>query len=537
MLKRIRSPRRLMATSLAVAFFCLYLLNGVFILSSRAPADPERLRLWLSGGMVLYAMYHGLRCVWSSQSVADLELTPAEDLWLGGAPVRRSSLAIYHVGSMVVPSMLKTALLVVVLAMDVRHVSLLAVGVFCSLVLLEIIRLIIARWSSGIDQRQRKWFRVAVTCVAGAAAIQVFTRMIAITPMGSPTLVYLLNGVRAMGQTAASEWVQWMSVPWLASANLAVHGSVGFISVANLMIAIGTLPLAILLLVRVDRWSHEAVLKRERNRLAAGEYITQRDSWSEVAHAEPKRWRQLLVRLAPNRAGDAIAMMSRQWVSVVRYRGTILFSFALPTLLCLSPLATGQENEQWLFVVGGIAMCTMLLAPPALRIDFRRDLKRMLLLRSLPVNPMSMVIGQLALPVLITWMYQWFTLAIAVIVVGPGLAQTLMWTSVLSALAVFTFAVENAMFLAYPHHEHAEGVAMMIRAKLTFLGKATIIALSVGMLVAWAVFCRSAVPSAIVTIVFVAGAMAASWLAAILALFVAQVCWRRYDLCHDIPPS
>ena len=71
MLHRIRSPRRIIATSLAGLFFLLYLLNGIFILSAREPADPERLCLWLSGGMVIYAIYHCVRCAWS-ENVADL---------------------------------------------------------------------------------------------------------------------------------------------------------------------------------------------------------------------------------------------------------------------------------------------------------------------------------------------------------------------------------------------------------------------------------------------------------------------------------
>ena len=80
------------------------------------------------------------------------------------------------------------------------------------------------------------------------------------------------------------------------------------------------------------------------------------------------------------------------------------------------------------------------------------------------------------MPVAITWTYQWVTLMIAAWVTCPGWSQVLMWTGLLNALAVFTFAVENALFLAFPHHERAEGIAMMVRAKLTFLGKATVIA-------------------------------------------------------------
>jgi hypothetical protein len=449
----------------------------------------------------------------------------------------RSSLAVYHVGSMVLPALLKSLLLTVVLAMDVRHVSLLVTGAFSALVLLEIIRLIIARWSAGLGPSQRQGFRVAVTLIAAAAGLQVVSRLIAMTPMGSPMLVYLINGFQALGQTASSDVVYWLSFPWMAAAHLAVHDTSALATILSLVIALGSLPLAIIALVHVDQWSQRAIFRREQRRLAEGQFTSGRRWTGEWTPPEPNRWSQSLARWTPAWAAEAIAIMSRQWVSVVRYRGTIAFSFAVPTLLCLSPLATGRQIEQWLFVVGGIAMCTMLLAPPALRIDFRRDLKRILLLRSLPVHPLSMIVGQLALPVLITWCYQWLTLIVAAIVISPGWPQWLMWTAMLNALAVFTFAAENAMFLAYPHHEHAEGLAMMIRAKLTFLGKAIVMAIAAGLLVGWAMWCRASLPPSVMTIVFVTGSLAASWSGAAAALWVAKTCWRRYDLSCDIPPA
>ena len=220
-----------------------------------------------------------------------------------------------------------------------------------------------------------------------------------------------------------------------------------------------------------------------------------------------------------------------------RYRGTIVFSFVVPTLLCLSPLATGQDTEQWFFVVSGIALCTMLLAPPALRIDFRRDLKRMLLLRSLPIKPASMVIGQISLPIMITWLYQWLTLAIAAAVTQPGWPQFIGWTGMLSALAVITFATENALFLAYPHHQSNEGIAMMIRAKLTFLGKASAIALALAALVIWATICKQCLPQTIIAPIYVGGALLAAWGAAAASIIAATCCWRRFDLAIDTPPE
>lgn len=206
-------------------------------------------------------------------------------------------------------------------------------------------------------------------------------------------------------------------------------------------------------------------------------------------------------------------------------------------LLCLSPMLTGRVGNQWAFVVAGIALCTMLLAPPALRLDFRRDLKRMLLLRSLPLRPIHAVLGQLTFPVLITIAFQWVTLTIAAIVLGPGWSQILGWGGMLAALAVFTFAMENALFLAYPHHENAQGLGMVVRANVMFLGKATLIAAAVGALLVWVQVCKTVFGDPISTSVYVLGSVTGTWLMAAAALLVTAWCWSRFDISSDLPPE
>jgi hypothetical protein len=349
--------------------------------------------------------------------------------------------------------------------------------------------------------------------------------------------MYVLNGFRSLGQTAASDMVQWLSLPWVAAANLTVTEQYRPLTLLQLIATAAVWPLAIGLLVRVDAWSVAAGLRREQQRLASGKFQRHRSHRESKLVFTASRFREIVDRKAPRGAADAVAVISRQWVSVSRYRGTILFSFLVPMLLCLSPLVTGQVTQQWFYVVGGLALCTMLLAPPALRIDFRRDLQRMLLLRSLPVKPLSMVLGQLALPILITCAFQWVTLVIAAAITQPGWLQLFLWTAMLSALSVFTFAVENALFLAYPHHERSEGVAMMIRAKLTFLGKASVIALALGLLAAWSILCRDSLPGPIATATYVTGALTATWAIAAIGLAAATACWRRFDLACDLPPE
>lgn len=535
--QRMRSPRRFIASGVAAVFLCVYVLNGFFILASRRTADPESLRLWLSGGMVLYLIYHAVRCVWTDKQV-DLEYTAAENLWLGGAPLKRSTVAAYKVNTVLFSALLKTFFLTIVLSPDVQHAGFLAVGVFAALVLLETVRMVWQRFVGGLSRRHLIGARIALSAVAGAAILQCFGQLASITPSGSEPGRYVLNSFRAIGCVASCDVVQWLALPWRPAALLATTHAITSHTAVQLLASAMLVPSAIFALVRVDGWAGASTLRRERARLAAGDYRT-----AGALDENAGDWlgndglAERIEAFVPHRLRDSVALLWRQALSIRRYSGTILFSFLVPTLLCLSPLLTGRIGNQWAFVIAGIALCTMLLAPPALRLDFRRDLKRMLLLRALPLRPIHTVLGQLTLPVLITIAFQWTTLGIAATVVGPGWPQLVGWGGMLSALAVFTFATENALFLAYPHHENAQGFGMVVRANVMFLGKATLIAAAVFALLIWVSICQSLFSESLSVPMYVLGAVSGTWILAAGALFVTAWCWRRFDISADLPPE
>ncbi len=533
-LERICSPRRIVATLLAGVFLVAYVMYGILVLSNRAPASPDHLRAWLSGGMVLYAFYHAVRCVWT-ESMVDLEMTPAERLWLGGGPLHRSSLATYRITNIVSATAIKTLLLTIVIARDVQHVELLILGVFCSLLLLDTVRQILVRIASGLSDVNRRRAKAVSVIMVTAVTLQVIAKVTAMTPMGSPTWLYLIHGFYSVGELAQSVVIQAFAVAWIPMASLAVASSYSVWTPIAIVCIGMTILFAVRVLVWADRWalmqsrSQEQSLLRELDRSYGNRGVARR--------ATENRSLDINVLCGHPRLSATAALLARQYQSVRRYRGTILVSFVIPTLLCLSPLVTNQVMEQWFYVVSGIALCTMLLAPPALRLDFRRDLLRMQLLKSLPVKPLSMVVGQLTLPILITWIFQWVTLTIAALVVHPGWVQWLLWTLLMAAFAVFTFAAENALFLVYPHHAHQQGLGMMLRAKLTFLGKAGVIAASLALLVIWAGMCKSILPESLYTLGFVGGAIAATWSIAAVSVLVTAMCWRRFDLSFDLPPQ
>ncbi|GAA5507106.1 hypothetical protein [Novipirellula caenicola] len=533
-LDRICSPRRIVATLLAGIFLVAYLMYGVLVLSNRAPASPDHLRGWLSGGMVLYAFYHAVRCIWA-ETVVDLEMTVAERLWLGGGPLHRSSLATYRITNIVSATAIKTLLLTIVIARDVQHVELLMMGVFGSLLLLDTVRQILVRIASGLSDSSRRRAKAISAVLVTAAALQVTANVAAATPMGSPTWLYLIHVFYAVGELAQSFLIQAVAIAWIPMASLAVTANYSIWTVLAIVCIALTILSAVRVLVWADHWAlaqsrlQEQALLRKLDQSGGGEDMVSRSVQDRLFDVD-------VLRGHPKLSG-IVAIVARQYQSVRRYRKTILASFVIPTLLCLSPLVTDQVIEQWFYVVSGVALCTMLLAPPALRIDFRRDLLRMQLLKSLPVKPLSMVVGQLTLPILITWGFQCVTLTIAAWIVQPGWVQWLMWTVLMAAFAVFTFAVENALFLVYPHHAHQQGLAMMLRAKLTFLGKAGVIAASLGMLVLWAAVCNHLFPKEVYLYGFVGGAIIASWCVAALSMMATAMCWRRFDLSFDLPPQ
>ncbi|MEM6471380.1 MAG: hypothetical protein AAF802_17595 [Planctomycetota bacterium] len=533
----MRSPRRIVATLIAFFFVGAYLLNGFLVIATRKTADPESLRLWLSGGMVLYLVYHSVRCVWTERQ-ADLEYTQAENLWLGGAPLKRSRLAAYKVNTVMFSALLKTFFLAIALAPDVRYAVLLFMGVFAALVLLETVRMIWQRAIAGLSKRHVYFARTGLSVIGIAAVIQWFGQLIQLTPPGSPPGVYVLNSFGAIGEVASSQMIQWLAMPWRPAALLATTDLITSHTAVQCLAAIALIPFAIFALVRIDAWAQAAILKREKANLRNGDFKrTSETTDGTLAELSSDALAERLERHLPQVLQDSLALIWRQALAIRKYSGTIAISFGVPMVLCLSPLMTGTIGNQWGFVIAGIALCTMLLAPPALRLDFRRDLKRVLLLRALPLRPIHAVLGQLTLPVLITIAFQWMTLGIAAVAIGPGWGQVLGWGGMLSALAVFTFATENALFLAYPHHENAQGIGMVVRANVMFLGKATLMAASVGALLVWVSICKSVFADPISVPAYVIGAVSATWALAGLAVILTAWCWRRFDVSIDMPPE
>ena len=115
--------------------------------------------------------------------------------------------------------------------------------------------------------------------------------------------------------------------------------------------------------------------------------------------------------------GWGLPLAWRQSMGVWRYVGSVLMALVTPALLSCLPLVVCRDSRLALLkVVGALAFYSFLLLPCALKFDFRRDVARMALLKSLPLRPSTVVVGQLAVPVAITFGLQCAVLAVTALV-------------------------------------------------------------------------------------------------------------------------
>ncbi|SMP57072.1 hypothetical protein SAMN06265222_105256 [Neorhodopirellula lusitana] len=569
-LARLGSPRQAFASMLAIGFVALYLLAGLTVLARRDVVDPSRLQLWLSGGMVCYAIYHAIKYAWSksggmsSVPLTGSPLTPAMGLWIHGGPLPRDIVSLHEVVRLVPSTAAKTSLLCVVLYRDVPSLVCLWVGVFSALFTLEWIRRLISQFMDALNTRERKVIQGVAALVAIALVAQIGTQTWNRTPAGSDPAQYMVSMIGEAAEFAMSAPVQWLATPLQPASHLAVCQPMQWAALVfptdwivlhaglSLVGTFGWIAVVLFAYVRLDHWS---LTKRHANeQLQLQQFIGGNSSL--VGH--PGRFQQpdsvsrsgfarLFSKLNAGRRFDLFvnpgvaAVFVRQWHCVVRYRASVIVSFAIPMIVSLSPLLTndsalaGKATRQWMFVIGGIALSTLLLAPPALQIDFRRDLKRMWLLRAFPIRPLAMCVAMISMPVLITSLFQWATLGLAYSIAGPPIYQVVWLAITLPALATMTFAIENALFLTFPHHVHDQGIAMVIRAKVTFLWKGVLLLLFPALLYAWTLLCVATIPADWCPEVAYVGSILGFWMMALTSIAVCVWAWGRFDPAADTP--
>jgi hypothetical protein len=188
-------------------------------------------------------------------------------------------------------------------------------------------------------------------------------------------------------------------------------------------------------------------------------------------------------------------------------------------------------------LASGLLATTLFLFPTLITFDFRGDIDRMDVLKSLPLRPVTLVLGELVAPVLLGSIIQ-LVLLIALQTALGGIGELLLAAVVFVLPFNFlVFGLENLVFLHIPTRmapATAGDFQMLGRQMLLFWGKFLALGMLVGMIALAATLAY-----------FLAGgswpaALACAWLL-LVGLDVALVplltiAFHKFDVTRDTPP-
>ena len=478
-----RNPRKKVLSILAVLLGLMWLSQTILSVLFRQAADPATIATWVPLGLFVYSAWHLIK-ISTRKVVEPFEWTPAEKEFVIAAPVSRVQQITYRLTTIATAAFAKAVCFSVLMSPDITIWVAGFNGMLLGLAFVDLIRLCYELFFFGLGRIGRNVCRfVVLGAVGGCFLYAIFQCLVAPTAAGdlsSPAaLIFfknLLSESAGLSQTAIGDC---FVAPFEVFSNIALTNALDATFCWNIVIALVLVSVAIVGVYRLDYWMRERGRVKE---LASMEKSLVANLNEDGASAN----RYVHSVRVPFRWQGAGSLMWRQVQTVFNYRGTIVVSLAIPILLsCLPLLANHNVGWMLLNLVGSMVFYSFLLLPSALILDYRRDINRMAVLKSLPIHPLAVTIGQLATPVLVCCLFQSLVLGIACCSGKVVIWQAMLAGVLLVPVNVLIFAAENYIFLLSPYQRNKEGFDVFLRTILTFTGKGLMFALGFGMMLAW----------------------------------------------------
>lgn len=490
LLESFRSPRRQLVSVLAIIFAIIWLGQAIAGILFRESANPERLATWIPLGFFAYTAWHLIKTI-SSKPIEPFEWTPAELELLCGAPLRRKHLIVYRFTSILSSAILKSVCFTLLMLPDLTILVAGFLGMLTGLILVDLFRILIEQICHLFS---RKGLNLARGIIYTGLAVWVgstfwtcFCASSAEADLASPAAFLF---AKRLGQSLIEQLTDYgtgLLLPFRASVGLILSTEFDLSLASNLLCSIGLVAILLTVVIVLD----DRILKIRRQRefrivcsqQRRAEVSTRSKTLPVNSTGRPFR--------VPFRLRGIGSIAWRQLLGAWHYRTTLAVSLGVPTLLCCLPLLAAHEQLQMLLnIVAGLVFYSFLLLPSALMLDFRRDVHRLDVLKSLPINPMAVTLGQLATPITLCTMFQWIVLIIASAIGSVSFWQASIAAILLIPVSVLIFAVENVLFMIAPYRRNQEGLAVFFRTILTFTAKGMLFAIGLSVTVAWAWFCR-----------------------------------------------
>lgn len=487
-------------------------------------SDPQTARSFLSIGLLGYCLMT-LVFVGSESGVYFL---PAEVDFLFAGPFRRRELLVYRLASFGLGCLVLALFFSAFLLKHVTYWIAAYVGTFLSLMFFLLLQ-------------------TALQLAVSLIAEQAYTRLRRVVVGGVVAVVVaaVLLGLRHAGEGGWLAWIQQWQSSWVGTVVLAPFEVFSRTITAQSLVPEvapwGALALLIdvafaALILRLDADFTENSMKVSRKMYERVQRARSGGALASLVKSQDVRWR--LPQLPWLRGAGPIAW--RQLMTALRSTRGLAIMLGIVGVSSLTPLLFmfngGQGNQLLPALISPLAMMSILFLPQMLQFDFRGDLDRLDVLKSLPISIPAIVFGQLIAPILMASMIQASILgglAVGLESLRPWFLPVLIMLPVVNLLVM---GIENLVFLLYPTRMAAAGGAdpqlvgrqmLMMFLKMSALGAAAGLAAAIGGL-AWWLSGESLVAA------FMAAALV------VLALGVALVpciglAFRRFDPSVDTP--
>ena len=530
--RRIRSPRRMVLSALALILGAIWLSQTLIGMLFRKPADPQDIRLWIPMSLLGYACWHVIK-VFTRKPIEPFEWTPTEKEWLIAAPFSREQLIGFRFASIAKAAAVKAACFTLIMLPDLRVLPLAFVGMMLALVFLDLIRMVVEVTAYGTSAKTYSRLRAAVlsmvTVATASGLIVGLYGPASITVKTTSLFGLMLKFVHGLIYIAATTMPGQLALkPFVKFSRIILADQCSFDVFLDLLSASVLVGGLAWLLVRLDRWFQMVRAYREISSFPECVQLSQASEEPSFASSTkplsiPPRWRGIGT------------LIWRQTLGVFNYPSEVVVSMILPGILSLLPMAVATTTGSMVLqVAGSLVFYSFLLMPAALRFDFRRDVDRLAVLRALPFDPWATTIGQLATPVIACSVFQLVVL-VAAVLIRPFPVLWIMYAMLLLVpVNALIFSLENLIFMLFPYRPNQEGVGVFLRTILTFTGKGLIFAFGVVVAIAWMFAAKQWCGGG--PLLFMVGVWTMTSATSLGLLFLIVRTYMRFDPSQDTPP-
>ena len=453
-----------------------------------------------------------------------LTFTAAEVNFLFCGPLSRRQLLAYKVTATFGSSLLSAALLTMFLRQYALTLIGAAVGLLLAIQFVQLVPMTLALLASSLGARAYNRRRKTVLVLLAAAA--------GVALAGG---LHGKTGQELLYELEHSEVVQTLLAPfrWFVNAFTAEHLWPDLVQWAGLGLLVNGCMLVVVFALDAQYLEASAAAsERAYTRLQQ----LQRGG-PAMASAPASAWVRLGVPMLPSWGGVG-PVAWRQLMTAVRSPRALLVSLFVTAMIIYPALINRDRPGEPSFsgplalvLIGGLA----LFIPPLLPFDFRTDIDRMDMLKTLPLPAWRLVLGELLVPVLLVCLLQVILLAIVGVVTAAFDPVLLYGAAFVLPVNFLLFGMDNLLFLWFPTRQiqagpgdlQAMGRQMVVWfAKMLVLGVISLLALLFGAL------------PVLMGLNLMVG-LAVGWL--VLAGFVVglipliALAFRRFDVARDTP--